>query len=194
MRIPLEIEWRFKPIRDQKYIFCANHFSYFDILSLLTVFPVKFIGKSSGSKIPIVGLIYKNIHVTVNRSDPADRSKSLSQAKEALDQGFNVAIFPEGGIRTTPEEIPQMHPFKEGAFLMSVDKKVPIVPVTLLTNYEILPDQIPIRFYHRPCKMVIHEPIWPDSHKKAAQLKAETFQVIQDELNNSIKTKVPEVD
>ena len=37
-----------------------------------------------------------------------------------------MGIFPEGGIKT--KKIPQLAPFKDGAFIMAIEKQIPILP------------------------------------------------------------------
>lgn len=52
-----------------------------------------------------------------------------------------------------------MHSFVDGAFKMAIQQQVPVVPVTLLTNYKILPDETPIRLSRYPMKAIVHEPL-----------------------------------
>ena len=65
-------------------------------------------------------------------------SKTLDYSKWLLDQGANLVIFPEG---TIPEEnIPQMIPFKNGAFRLAKNLKVPILPLTFTQNFHLFSD------------------------------------------------------
>ncbi len=114
------------------------------------------------------------------------RGESLRKSKEALDDRFNVAFFPEGGVMVREENIPQMVPFKDGAFILSVEKNIPIIPVTMPFNYRIVPDKSPLRLHPHYCKIIIHEPVFPrgNSEKEIERLKNEVFNIIQKELNN----------
>ncbi|WP_420316670.1 lysophospholipid acyltransferase family protein [Ekhidna sp.] len=184
--IPVEQEFQFKIDKSQQYILCANHFSYLDI-PILGLFPLpfKFVGKSSLTRIPMFGYMYRTLHITVNRSSYRSRAKSLIKAREAVDKGFNLGFFPEGGIRL--KEYPKMVDFKDGAFKLAVENNIPIVPVTLPDNYLILPDDDMFNIHRRKCRIVYHKPIWPngteDAHAK--QLREEVFRVIQSELDKS---------
>ncbi len=137
--IPVRREWRFKLDRKQQYILCSNHFSYLDIPSLgLFPKPFKFVGKSQLGKIPLFGIMYNNLHITVNRASYKSRAISLRKARTALQNGFNLGFFPEGGIRV--KEFPNMVNFQDGAFRLAAENNLPVVPISLLDNYNILFD------------------------------------------------------
>jgi 1-acyl-sn-glycerol-3-phosphate acyltransferase len=54
-----------------------------------------------------------------------------------LDNGISIAIFPEA---TIPDCNPQIGRFKNGAFKLAIEKQVPVIPVSFLTNWKRLPD------------------------------------------------------
>ena len=64
--------------KDQSYIFVCNHISYLDSCLVPKMFrrPVRPLGKVEMSKVPIFGFIYKNVIVTVDRSNALNRAKS----------------------------------------------------------------------------------------------------------------------
>jgi 1-acyl-sn-glycerol-3-phosphate acyltransferase len=96
-------------------------------------------------------------------------------------------IFPEGGI--VSKAIPQMrHPFKDGAFIMAIQQQVPIVPITLLTNYQILPDVPKVRMHRYPLRAVIHPPIATTglTQEDVETVKEQTYQIIQNELLSNV--------
>lgn len=186
--IPVKVEWRYRPHRKERFILCANHFSFLDIPVLCLLFRAKFIGKSSIARVPLFGYFYSRIHITVNRASVRSRAESLAKSRRAVDEGFNLAIFPEGGVLVKPEDIPAMVPFRDGAFTLSMEKNLPILPVTLLSNHLILPDQLPLQLFWHPCRMVVHPPVFPkgNSEEELARLKKEVFEVIQTELNQQL--------
>ena len=184
--IPVERIWHFKLNRKQQYILCANHFSYIDI-PVLGLFPMsfKFVGKSSLTRIPIFGYMYRTLHITVNRSSYRSRARSLVKAREAIEKGFNLGFFPEGGIRSN--EFPNMVDFKDGAFKLSFVHILPILPVVLPDNYRILPDDELLNIHRRKCRIIYLEPVWPEqANGDEKQLKDHVFRVIQDELHKSM--------
>ncbi len=188
----VEVVGKEKLERDSQYIFCCNHFSFLDIPAFYLFFNPKFIGKSSLKKIPLFGYFFKKIHIPVDRSSAKSRAESIQKSQTAIEEGFSLAFFPEGGILVKEEDLPYMRPFKDGAFRLGVENKVPIVPVTMPNNFLILPDKSPIRFHRYQLKIIIHDPIDPSKYdpKDITELKSEVFETIQKELLNHHPDKV----
>ncbi|MFY0689628.1 MAG: 1-acyl-sn-glycerol-3-phosphate acyltransferase [Cyclobacteriaceae bacterium] len=185
--MPVRIEFRYRPEKREKLIICANHFSYFDIPALVWLpTPFKFIGKSSIANIPLFGYMFRKLHLSVDRSSFRDRADSLNRAREAVENGFNLAFFPEGGVRATHP--PKMVPFRDGAFKLAVEKQLPILPVSMPNNYKILPDDGKYLLSPGVLKIVVHEPIRPTSTNddEIEVLKQKVFDVIQQDLNKSV--------
>lgn len=181
--IPVKKEWHFEPDPKQQYILCANHFSYLDIPALgLFPYPFKFVGKSQLKKIPLFGIMYDLLHITVDRKSYRSRAHTLEKCRVAMKYRFNLGFFPEGGIRFS--EYPNMIRFQEGAFRLASEYNVPIVPVTMPSNHFIFPDDDRFLFFRTTCKLIYHEPVWPygKSDQEIKQLKDHVFRVIQSEL------------
>lgn len=181
--MPVQIEHRFKPDVNKNYVFVANHFSYLDVAVGMKVVRnyFSYMGKSSVKNIPLLGYMFAKLHIQVDRSDKESRSKSMMRSKRALDTGRSLFIMPEGGIIS--HEIPKIHqPFKDGAFLLAIGSKVPIVPITFLNLYEIMPDKT--IFWGLP-KAIVHEPIDTSIYSKEnlEELKTRVHEVIQNELD-----------
>ncbi len=181
--MPVQIEHRFKPDAYKNYVFVANHFSYLDVAVGMKVVRnyFSYMGKSSVKNIPLLGYMFSKLHIQVDRGDKESRSKSMMRSKRALDTGRSLFIMPEGGIIS--HEIPKMHqPFKDGAFLLAIGSKVPIVPITLLNLYEIMPNKT--IFWGLP-KVIVHEPIDTSIYSKEnlEELKTRVYEVIQNELD-----------
>ena len=181
--MPVQIEYRFTPARDRNYVFVANHFSYLDVAVGMKVVRnyFSYMGKSSVKSIPLLGFMFSKLHIQVDRSDKNSRSKSIIRSKKALESGRSLFIMPEGGILS--QNIPEMHlPLKDGAFLLAIGSKVPIVPISFLNLYEIMPEKM--IFWGLP-KVIIHEPIETTYYNKdnLAELKERVRLVIQTELN-----------
>ncbi len=186
--IPYQITYKAKPKKDQQYILCANHFSFFDIPAMgLMPVPFKFYGKSSLSSIPVFGYMYRKIHIPVNRTSLKSIRYSFEKAKNALEHGYSLGIFPEGGI-VSPNP-PFMSPFKDGAFQLAVQKQLPILPVSFINNHKILPDDNRYLFCRSTCKIVIHEPIFPSgsTDDSVDLLKHNVYETIQNEFTHANK-------
>ena len=191
--LPTKSTWKFRPAPDQQYILCANHFSYLDIPALgLFPSPFKFVGKSQLSKIPLFGFMYNRIHITVNRSSYKSRAKSLGKARKALQNGFNLGFFPEGGIRL--KQFPYMVNFQDGAFRLAAENDIPIIPITFLDNHHILAEDYFFTIKRKICRVVYHAPIKANdaTDGEIKKLKSAVHRVIQEELNAAYnKTSSP---
>lgn len=117
-------------------IVVANHTSYLDIL--FSVFYIKkpavFMGKAELLKIPLFNIFFKYFDIPVRRQNPKDAARAFEKAGEWIDKGYCVVIFPEGTI--SPQGV--LKPFKNGAFKLAIQKKVPIVTAVNLNNWHLL--------------------------------------------------------
>ena len=185
--IPIRVEHRFRPHPTKTYVFCANHFSYIDIAVMGVVVKnyYAFVGKSEVKTIPLLGYMFAKLHVQVDRRQPNSRAYSLAKSIRTLQAGRSIMIFPEGGI--VAKNIPMMAPFKDGAFTMAIQQQVPIVPITLLTNHRILPDDGRFRMHRHPMRAVVHPPIETTgmTQHDVERLKLETYQIIDTELQHT---------
>ena len=181
--IPYDVVERARLDRGKQYIFCANHFSYLDIPTMgLNPINTVFVGKNDMERVPLFGFMYRKLHITVNRESFRSRGNSMVTAMKAIDEGKSLAIFPEGGMLS--ERAPQMIAFKDGAFRVAIEKRVPVVPVSIPFNWTILPDRWPMRLQKGRARIVFHEPIdtFGMSLDDVGRLKSQTFQIIEAEL------------
>ncbi len=180
----MEIEGREHVDKSQTYVCVANHFSYLDIAVMgLMGLPYAFVGKSSITKVPLFGWMFRRLHIPVNRSNGRSRFRAVELAKNMVDKGRCVVFFPEGGI--VSQNPPQMMPFKDGAFRTAIEKQIPVVPVSLPYNWIILPDDGTFMLRSVAIKMVIHEPI-PTKGKSIDHLneiRQKAYTTIQNELD-----------
>lgn len=165
-------------------IFCANHFSYLDVATMpLINDEACFIGKSSIKKVPIFGLFFSRLHISVNRTSTRDRARALKLYKQSIGQGKSLFIFPEGGIKSvTP---PLQARYKDGAFVTAIELGVPIIPVTIATNWIVLPDVGKFLVQSRGIRLKVHEPITNTDGMEMPELREKVRQIIQDELDKS---------
>jgi 1-acyl-sn-glycerol-3-phosphate acyltransferase len=119
--------------KGKSYMFIANHTSMVDIMLMLVAVkrPFVFVGKKELAKIPLFGFFYKKICILVDRSSIKSRQAVSLRAQKRLNQGLSICIFPEGGV---PDEHILLDTFKDGAFRLAINHKIPIVPITFLDN------------------------------------------------------------
>ena len=168
----------------KQYVIIANHFSYIDIPALAALnLPFKFIGKMQVNNIPVLGYIFKNLHIMVDRDSKESRKQTYIDCFSSLDQGYSIGIFPEGGIKT--EKVPKMASFKNGAFAMALEKQVPILPVSLLGAYKIMKGSFFINW--SPCEIICHKPIYTDGYttNDIDAFREKCYNILQSELDKS---------
>lgn len=162
-------------------IYCANHSSWLDIVAMGLVVrgDHKFMGKDSLAKIPLFGGMFSKLHIMVNRESKISSFRAFLQAKEALQNGQSIVIFPEGGIKGSP---PNLNEFKDGAFRLAVEAQVPIVPVTLLDTWKIVDKQFATSWH--TARAVVHEPISTEglTTKDLSALQEKTYSLIEQSL------------
>lgn len=94
-------------------------------------------GKSEILSYPLVKTFFKRLNIPVDRSNRIKAAKSFIQARNAMNRGWSIVIFPEGGI---PDETPFLIPFKNGTFQLAKAAGVGIQPVTFINNYYLFSD------------------------------------------------------
>ncbi|OEJ99658.1 lysophospholipid acyltransferase family protein [Roseivirga misakiensis] len=167
----------------QTYIFCTNHNSYLDIPTVGLIWHnFKFIGKASLRKVPLWGYMYSRLHILVDRKSMRSRHTSWIAVTQAIQEGFSIIFFPEGGI--VSKNPPQMASFKEGSFRIAVEEQIPIVPATIHRNHILLPDRMPLTMHPGIVSMKVHKPIWPSGTGDEAikALKGQVRDTIEKEL------------
>ena len=117
-------------IPDGKYIYVANHISYLDSMVLFATIPGYFcpLGNKEFSTKPIIGLIYKQITILVDRGSAESRAKSVKTLQNIINKGTSICIFPEGKFNETDKTLLD---FYDGAFRLAINTQTPILPVVL---------------------------------------------------------------
>lgn len=170
--------------RNRSYIFCPNHTSYLDIVLIYVAIPIYFhtMGKAELQKVPFISRFFKRMNIPVNRQSNKDSHRAYMRAASDLEKGISITLFPEGGIHSN---FPQMGRFKNGSFRLAIEKQVPIVPVSFLDNWLILPDNFKDSA-GRPgiSRVIIHEPIETKgmTEHHLEELKQRVFDVIDKTL------------
>ena len=109
----------------------ASHPSFIDIILLIGNMPDSLcLAKKSILKNPIMRNIVKSLYI-INDIDPDEFKNS---AVEALNDGYNIVIFPTG-TRTLPNEEIKIH---KGAAQIAIAAGDDIVPVKIETDYPFL--------------------------------------------------------
>lgn len=124
--------------RTQRYIFVANHYSYFDIPCVFAAIPqpIRFMAKVSLFKIPIFGWsIARAGFIPIDRKNRRTAVKSFDMAAQRIRKGNSIVIFPEEG-RSRER---QQRAFQRGGFLLALKSELPIVPIAIEGTFDVFP-------------------------------------------------------
>jgi len=77
--------------------------------------------------------------VPVERMNRDSAISSIRRAGEVMKHHINMTIFPEG----TRSPDGRLMPFKKGPFHLAAETGFPIVPITILGTYEMMPRETP---------------------------------------------------
>jgi 1-acyl-sn-glycerol-3-phosphate acyltransferase len=167
------------------YVLAPSHRSMMDIPFLAYVTPkrVRFMGKVSVFKIPVIGAAFSALGGFPVQRDGTDR-KAVRDSIDILKGGEPLVIYPEG----TRQHGRAIQPLQPGAAYLAIRAGVPIVPVGIAGSEEIFRShgtKIP-RFGR--VGIVVGEPIYPPARTGGA-VKRETV----DELTNVLAKHLQEV-
>lgn len=168
---------------DKSYMFVANHTSMMDIMLALIIFkqPFVFIGKKELSKLPIFGFFYKKACIMVDRSSPRSRQESIRKAEEKLRSGRSICIFPEGHV--PDEENIILDTFKDGAFRLAIEFKIPIVALSING----LKKHFPFRFFAGSPGLI---PVYMHPPFETKELTSLDKQTLKENVRNTILSKL----
>lgn len=123
--------------RSKSYIYIFNHRSFIDAPMIPLSIPqeVRAIGKKELSRIPVFGTVIGRLAVWVDRSDAESRRISLEKLIKFLNQGSSIVVAPEGTRNDTSETL---LPFQKGAFRLSIETGIPILPMAVIGANQIM--------------------------------------------------------
>jgi 1-acyl-sn-glycerol-3-phosphate acyltransferase len=134
--------WKFgvygKPVRPAgRTVVVSNHESNADpfLISFLP-WEMKWLGKSSLFKIPVVGWsMWLAGDIPVRRGEKDSALEAMATCARWLDKGMPVMIFPEGTRSKTEELLP----FKDGAFRLAIAAGADVLPMAVSGTRRALP-------------------------------------------------------
>ncbi|CAO1619565.1 unnamed protein product [Parajaminaea phylloscopi] len=157
IRFTVEGEENFK--KAQPGVLVGNHQTGIDILYLGRIFPkmASIMAKQELKLAPLLGqYMLLSGAVFIDRKSRKDAVKAFDQVGTAMKKNkLSLWIFPEGTRSNLP--VPDLLPFKKGAFHLAVQAQVPVVPV-VCENYNRLFDG-KTRFEGGTIRIKVLEPI-----------------------------------
>lgn len=167
-----------------RFILIANHPAAFEDIGIPALFDVVSLAKLQVKDWFIVGRISKAAGTLfVDRDDPASRHQAIKTMVDAVNAGQNIALYPEGGCkgRRLYEQ------FKSGAFEVSIQTGIPIVPIFL--HYEAQDDfewqppyTLPQKIWHMMTTVnnrvnyYVYEPMDPKDFADRHEMRAAAYE------------------
>ena len=109
-------------------MFIANHVSWLDIYLLMAVCPARFVSKSEVRTWPVIGWLTAQVGTLfIERARRHDTARSSREVVDALNQGDNVAVFPEG----TTSDGTLLLPFHASLLQSVINSQAQLWPVAL---------------------------------------------------------------
>ncbi|MGL5938731.1 MAG: lysophospholipid acyltransferase family protein [Phocaeicola sp.] len=166
----------------ESYVFVANHQGSFDIFLIYGFLGrnFKWMMKKGIARIPFVGRACEAAgHIFVDKSGPKKVLETQERARLILQKGTSLVVFPEGARSFTGH----MGVFKKGAFQLADKLQLPVVPLTIIGSFNILPRTGKKVSWH-PLTLIIHPPIYPQSqgNENIKRTLEEAYQTIEKSL------------
>jgi len=157
------VEGRENAAPDRTYVVVSNHQSQYDIFLVYgwLKLDLKWVMKAELRKVPGVGIgCEKAGHIFVDRSNPEQARKAVSDALERVGDGVGILFFAEGSRSVDG----RLRAFKKGAFRIAASQGLPILPITIIGTRDI---QRPKSMWIFPgrVRMVIHPVIEVDGRE-----------------------------
>jgi 1-acyl-sn-glycerol-3-phosphate acyltransferase len=152
--------------RDRHYVLIANHQSLADILVCYGLHrQYKWISKESIVKVPFIGWnMLLNQYIFLKRGDMKSIKEMMQDCKYWLNKGSSVMIFPEG----TRSEDGKLQSFRDGAFRLSLDCNVELIPIVIDGTWDLLPKGGKALCFKKDVKIKVLPPISPADYKGAS--------------------------
>jgi 1-acyl-sn-glycerol-3-phosphate acyltransferase len=162
------------------YIFMSNHVSNLDPPLLVPLIPgrTSVLAKKVIWRIPILAQALNMAEIVpVEREKREAAIQSIQRAGEVMRHHINMTLFPEG----TRSRDGRLMPFKKGPFHLAIETGFPIVPVTILGTYEMMPKG---KMFVRPgtATLIFHPPI--DSRQFSS--REELMEVVRETINSAL--------
>ena len=174
--------------RGHTYVVMSNHQSHYDVPVLYYVLGgrMRMVAKKELFAVPLFGRALRTAGmIEVDRGNRSRAIASLAAAKEQLEAGTQIWIAPEG----TRSETGELLPFKKGGFVLALDMKAPILPITIKGTRDVLPSHGMLSRHGVEVHVTIHPPIDTAPFASRCGTVAET-KAARDALMNDVRLAI----
>ena len=167
--------------KDEPCFYVGNHRSYFDIIILQTITPgpVGFVAKKEFKKIPLLHLYMQDIGcLFLDRENPREGLKTISDATEYMKKGLSISLFPEG----TRNHDKELLPFKSGGYRIAEKSSSPLVVTAMSGLDDIFENNKPFGIKKKHVIIEFATPVYPHQMDKAE--RKEFYDHIPDQITD----------
>jgi 1-acyl-sn-glycerol-3-phosphate acyltransferase len=168
-------------------IIVANHNSLLDTPALylmLRRFALP-LAKIELTKAPVFGNLCRWITLPVDRRSTESRLKAMADMKGYLQTGGSLVIFPEGKTNKSPNAL---QPFEPGAFRLSKESSIPVIPVAIYNTRYCLGSGSPMILRPGMVETRAGKPFHPEDYPDALSLQKAVFEWFE---NQNLGSKKP---
>ena len=142
----------------RSYVFAANHQSIYDIPIVFASIPfqLRIVAKESLGRIPFMGWhLHRAGHLLVDRKNPG--ADIVEKMKRLVSESSSLIVFPEG----TRSVDGRLGRFKKGSFLVALDARLPVVPITIDGSRQVM-KKGRLMVCPGEVRLTVHEPMPTD--------------------------------
>ncbi len=126
--VSLSVKGQRPDVSTTNVMFIANHVSWLDIYLLMAICPARFVSKSEVRTWPVIGWLTVQVGTLfIERARRHDTARSSREVVDALNQGDNVAVFPEG----TTSDGTLLLPFHASLLQSVINSQAQLWPVAI---------------------------------------------------------------
>jgi 1-acyl-sn-glycerol-3-phosphate acyltransferase len=117
-----------RPPPEKTFLIVSNHTGFLDIIVMITQVPTLFVTSMEMREAPVLGLLTEMSGcLYVERRSRENIPNEIKEIENALNEGFNVVIYPEG----TSTNGEKMLPFKKSLLTSCANSDANILPAVL---------------------------------------------------------------
>lgn len=173
-----------------QYIVISNHCSTVDDIlnpSFMGFRSWKVVYDPTIRRIPLVKYFLRHFGIPVVRTNMESREEVKIVMDDEAKNDFSILVFPEGR-RLRPDMAHEyLEKFQPGAFTLSIDNNIPILPVVVSWTYLFKPRKGQWWFSPRKIIVKILDPIFPIKNEKAIGFANRARGIMQNELKEMVQ-------
>jgi len=139
----------------RSYVVASNHQSIYDIPILFASLPLqlRIVAKDSLGRVPFLGWhLQRTGHLLVDRRNPG--TDIVKKMARLVGEHHSLIVFPEG-TRSLDGQVAR---FKKGTFLVAIDARLPVVPLSVSGSRRVM-QKGRLMVCPGDVRLTVHEPI-----------------------------------